>query len=200
MTSYKHSGRLKNIQLKVWCLLVYRVSSIIDSRHLLSKENSFVRLTGPLSMDELTCTKEYWIKLSQSNHFKMELTIVREGRPMPKGPLASLQPFVDSHGILRVDGRLNNSNLPYKFVHPIILHGTNPITKLLTHSEHVRLLHAGPTLLCTTLSLQFHVVGGKKLIRSATRSCITCRQLVTRPNPPTIGMLPTGRVTLGQFF
>ena len=126
--------------------------------------------------------------------------MIREDKPMPKGPLASLQPLVDSHGILRVGGRLNNSNLHYRFIHPIILHGTNPITKLLTRSEHVRLLYAGPTLLYTTLSLRFHLVGGKKLIRSVTRSCITCRRLVTRPNPPTMGMLPTSRVTPGQVF
>ena len=126
---------------------------ITNSRHLPSKENSFVSLTGPLSVDELTCAEEYWIKFSQNNHFKIELTIVREGKPMPEGPLASLQPLVDSHGVLRVGGRLNNSNLLYRFVHPIILHGTNPITKLLTRSEYV-CLHACWTY--TTLYISKH--------------------------------------------
>ena len=191
----KYSSFTKLKRITAWVM-----QFITNSHRLPSKENTFVRLTGPLSVDELTCAEEYWIKLSQSNHFKMELIMIREGKPMPKGPLASLQPLVDSHGIPRVGGRLNNSNLHYRFIHPIILHGTNPITKLLTRSEHVRLLHAGPTLLYTTLSLRFHLVGGKKLIRSVTRSCITCRRLVTRPNPPTMGMLPTSRVTPGQVF
>ena len=31
-------------------------------------------------------------------------------------------------------------------MHPAILHGKHPLTRLMIHDEHLRLLHAGPTL------------------------------------------------------
>ncbi len=43
------------------------------------------------------------------------------------------------------------------------------------------LLHAGPTLLATSLTHQYHIVGGRRLIRSITRNCVTCRKFSTKP-------------------
>ena len=45
--------------------------------------------------------------------------------------------------------------------------------KLLIRFEHIRLLHAGPSLFLASLSRHFHLVRGHSLIRSITRSAIT---------------------------
>lgn len=47
---------------------------------------------------------------------------------------------------------------PYSQMHPIILHGKHPLTKLIVGSEHLRLLHTGPTLVfsCTTFPHSGH--------------------------------------------
>ena len=49
--------------------------------------------------------------------------------------------------LIRAGGRERNSTAPFSSQHPFILHGNIPITRLVVRSEHLRLLHAGPTLL-----------------------------------------------------
>ena len=72
--------------------------------------------------------------------------------------------------------------------------------KFLARSEHVRLLHAGPLLLSTSFSRRFHIVRGRNLIRSITRSCVTCRYKSARPQPQLMGQLPVERVTSDSVF
>ena len=47
------------------------------------------------------------------------------------------------------------------------------LQKLLIRFEHIRLLHAGPSLFLASLSRHFRLVRGHSLIRSITRSVIT---------------------------
>ena len=81
----------------------------------------------------------------------------------------------------------------------MIIHGNHAITKLVIHREHLRLLHAGPLLVAASLNQRFHVVG-RRVIRSITRSCVTCRRKSLRPEPPMMGQLPMQRVTLDAVF
>ncbi len=53
------------------------------------------------------------------------------------------------------------------------------ITKLIIHSEP--LLHAGPTLVLSSLSCRFHIIGSRKSVRSITRRCTICRRQAIRP-------------------
>ena len=79
-------------------------------------------------------------------------------------PLLPLHPFLDSNKLLRVGGRQQNSKLSYSNQHPLILHGKHPVAKLIIHSEHQRLLHAGPTLLTASLCHRYHITGCRKTI------------------------------------
>ncbi|GFS89959.1 integrase catalytic domain-containing protein [Trichonephila clavipes] len=66
----------------------------------------------------------------------------------PKSPLRSLHPFIDEHGLVRVGGRLQNSQLRFNSKHPIILPSQHSISELLIKEQHIAHLHAGPTLKC----------------------------------------------------
>ncbi len=72
--------------------------------------------------------------------------------------------------------------------------------KLIIRSEHVRLLHTGPTLTSSSLSRNFHIIGQRKAICIITRSCVTCLQNTTKPRAPIMGQLPLERVTPGIVF
>ena len=65
--------------------------------------------------------------------------------------------------------------------------------------EHLRLLHAGPTLLTASLTRFYHIVG-RQVIKSVTRKCITCRRYTARPKPQMLGQLPLERLTPGSVF
>ena len=82
----------------------------------------------------------------------------------------------------------------------MILHGKHTITKLLIRYEHIRLLHCGPTLLSASLNRRVHILGERKVVRSITRACVTCRKIAARPQSQMMGQLPSERVTPDIVF
>ena len=52
-------------------------------------------------------------------------------------------PFVDEHGLLRVDGRLNKANLFYGQRHPLLLPHDHHITNMILHDFHNDNMHSG---------------------------------------------------------
>lgn len=102
--------------------------------------------------------------------------------------------------VLCVGSREWHSQRSYDVKHPLIIHYWHPLTRLLITSEHIRLLHAGPTLLSASLSHRFHIVKGRSIISSITRNCVTCRCKWARPQPPLMGELPSARMTPDIVF
>ena len=85
-------------------------------------------------------------------------------------------------------------------MHPALLHGKHPLTRSIIRDEHLRLLHAGPTLLVASLSRRYHIVGGQRSIRSVARKCLTCRRYTARLKPQLLGQLPVERITPDLVF
>ena len=69
------------------------------------------------------------------------------------------------------------------------------MTKLIIRSEHLRLLHAGITLVCASLFKRLHLVGGRKIVRSTIRNCVICRKHSARVESQVMGDLPLERIT-----
>jgi len=57
--------------------------------------------------------------------------------------ILSLSPFLDESGLMRVSGRLKNSNLAFNACHPILLPRKHMLTQRIIEREHTRNLHAG---------------------------------------------------------
>ena len=159
------------------------------------------RHTGPLSVVELSDSRVLWLSTAQYHTFSDEIESLKSMKSISKSScLRTLHPFLDRCGILRVGGRLSNSEYAYSRRHPVILHGRHELTALIIRAEHVRLLHAGPSLVNSSLSRQFHIVGQRIAVRSITRACITCRRLTVRPQPQLMGQLPLERIAPGMVF
>ena len=103
-------------------------------------------------------------------------------------------------GILHVGGRDCVKKVSYSSQHPVILSGKLPVTKLMIHFEHLCLLHAGPTLLACSLNHHFYILGGRKIIRSITRSCVICQRTSAKPQHQMLGQLPIERLTPDLVF
>ena len=159
------------------------------------------RSSGPLSVAELTVVETHLLSSAQSQSFRTEINALERGKPVSNAScLRTLHPFVDQSGLLRVGGRLSNSDLAYSQRHPTILHGQHVLAKLLIGSEHIRLLHGGPTLVAWSLSRRFHIVGQRKAVHNVTRAYVTCRRTLVKPQPQLMGQLPIERVTPGVIF
>ena len=164
-------------------------------------ESAPARANPCLTIQELVMAEKYLVKLSQEDNFSTEIALVQGKHSLPNNNrLLSLRPFLDSDGVLRVGGRESNSKLSYMRMHPIILHGKHRLSKLIIFSEHLRMLHAGPTLVSSSLTRRFHIICLRKTVRSITRRCVTCRRQTTRPQPQLLGQLPLERVTPGTVF
>ena len=159
-------------------------------------------LSPHLTVPELSSAEDYWLTIVQKESFPKELDALKKGRSLPKtSRLLPFRPIWDKeHSIVRVGGRMSNSTLPYSQSHPVILDGKHPITKLIIHSEHLRLMHAGPTLLLSSLNQRFHIVGARKTVRSITRQCIVCRRHSVKPQDQQLRQLPTERVSVAAPF
>ena len=164
------------------------------------ERNNQNRLSSPLSAEELHKAGCYWMGIIQHSHFQNEIPALNKRCPLSSSTLLLfLHPFIDSSNVIRVGGRQQLSKFSYGSRHPIILHGRHPLTRLIIRSEHALLLHAGLTLLAASLT-RYHIIGGRKVIHSVTRECITCHRYSAKPQPQMLGQLPIERVTPDPVF
>ncbi|CAB4015158.1 Hypothetical predicted protein [Paramuricea clavata] len=125
-----------------------RVAAFI--RRVVTKKYLFT--STPLTVDELHKAETWWFKKVQSEMFSEVIAVLKKGKQLSnKHYLKPLNPFLDNEGLLRVGGRLSQSQLEFDSPHPLILHGKHRLTTLLVEHEHKRLCHAGPKLLLGTL-------------------------------------------------
>ena len=141
------------------------------------------------------------MKVAQQVAFEENLVLLENGKQLyHKSKLLSLQPFLDELGLMRLGGRMRHSKMSFAKRHPVILPGQHAVTKLVVRTEHLRLLHAGPTLTTASLSQRYHILSSRRVVRSITRSCVTCRRYSGRPQSQLLGQLPPERVTPGSVF
>ncbi|XP_050294945.1 uncharacterized protein LOC126735061 [Anthonomus grandis grandis] len=119
-----------------------------------------------------------------------------KGNVKPQSKLKSLNPFIDSQGILRVGGRLKNSLLDYQTKHPMLLPQYHPLTRLIITHEHKRNFHPGVQ---STLSFVWPL-HGKSAVKSILRKCVVCYKVNPKPLATLMGDLPEPRVTPSKPF
>ena len=120
---------------------------------------------------------------------------LKKGKPLLlSDPLRPLNPFLDADGLLRVGGRLSQSQKDYQSRHPIILHGKHHLASMIIQSEHERLCHAGPKLTLGSLQDIYHIVGARRVVRKCTRQCITCQRASPKITTQLMGQVPSARV------
>ena len=140
-----------------------------------------------LTTKELKAAEEYWIATVQHTAFSEEIFAIKGGDELHSGRLIMLHPFLDCYQLLCVGGRQNLSSRTYDRCHSIILPGGSQLTKLIVRGEHLRLLHAVPTLVTASLVHCFHILGGCRVVRTVTRSCVICHRTAGKSHPTAPG-------------
>lgn len=154
-----------------------------------------------LSVAELQRSEELLLHLAQREIFSDELTTLKtKGMVNGSSSLASLHPFLDDKGLIRVGGRLSRASIPYARKHPIVLPSKHPLTDLVINYEHVRLLHAGPTLVLASLHKRFWPISGRCNVRRVLHRCVKCFRASPRSIGYQMGQLPAARVTPARPF
>ena len=156
---------------------------------------------SPITADELDHELLQCIRRSQEYYFAVELDALRANRPVPRAsPLKSLCPFIDDSKLLRVQGRLENSALPFSEQHPPILHGQCRLSALLIDWAHTRALHGGFRVTYAYTMQRDWIIGGKVRVKAHIRRCVVCARSLARPSTQVMAPLPAARVTPSRPF
>ncbi|XP_070854664.1 uncharacterized protein [Drosophila suzukii] len=101
--------------------------------------------------------------------------LLKENKPLhSRSQLVKLSPIICKDGLLRVGGRLDNSQLPADVKHPILLPKSNRITRMILEHEHTTNLHPGVSALFVIVRQKYWIFGARNLIRNLVHNCIKC--------------------------
>ena len=143
------------------------------------------------------------IQRAEERSFPQEMRALKATPPKElskNSRILILRPMVDDSKLLKVGGRLNQTNYPKHQQHPIILSAKDYFTTLLFRNYHLLLGHCGPSTLMTHAANLYHVVGGRTLARSICTKCVVCRKAAAKASSQLLGQLPPARVEPNYVF
>ncbi|XP_076384076.1 uncharacterized protein LOC143261733 [Megalopta genalis] len=146
--------------------------------------------------EKLSC--DTIIQLLQRVYFAEEIRCLTKNQTV-KGKLQQLNPFLDDDRMLRVDGRLKHSPMPFNQKHPLILPKAR-ITSVIIESEHRAQLHAGVQTTLYAIRRRYWPIDGRSQIWKAIKGCVTCCRAQPPPTNYIMGNLPPSRVTESRPF
>ncbi|XP_004930224.2 uncharacterized protein LOC101738759 [Bombyx mori] len=118
----------------------------------------------------------------QRFYFRAEIAKLKESQVCSPA-FRHLKPFLKD-GVIRVGGRLRNSDLSYDEKYPILLPRKDPILNLLVEYHHKLNCHAGPDLLMALLRQKYWILSARNLIRNRIHKCMPCFRLRPKPTFP----------------
>ena len=180
------------------------INSTNDLHKLSCRIATFLRLkdylktkkitTGRITIEEIRSAEDALWKYHQTSHFAETLQMLRKPSNVPvKNPLKKLNPFIGTDGLMRVGGRLTNAHLPYASKHPIILHGSSQLVKILLQKIHRESGHLGRETVLAVIKETFHVIKVNKIVRQIIDKCVICRKVQRRPERQQMANLPEDR-------
>lgn len=147
-----------------------------------------------LSTEDLEKAKLRIISMYQEKYFSDDICSLRNTHEVgKKSKLLSLYPFLDSNGILRVGGRLQNSEFSYNKKHPIIIPYGCKLMELIIDDAHKHTLHGGNQLTLAQIRHEFWIIGAKRAVKKYINSCVTCHRFRKSDSNQLMGSLPNAR-------
>ena len=146
-----------------------RFREFLKGKRCLKEDNVHSLPRGRLSIDELRYAEAQIIKYVQKSAFSLVIKALQDvsrGEPEKRalknigsfGSVYKLRPYLDSEGMLRVGGTLENSTLTYQSKHQLLLPSKHPVTKLLIMDVHESVGHLGQEYILTDLRQKYWIV------------------------------------------
>ncbi|GFV39406.1 pro-Pol polyprotein [Trichonephila clavipes] len=150
---------------------------------------------------EVSHAENWLIHSLHEREFYEEMRKLLAGEPIPmKSKLTPLNVFLDESNIIRVGGRLSNSNLNEKAKFPIILPSRNVLTDIILSHYHKKYLHAGPHSLLYLVRQKFWPLNGRNNCRRIIHECVNCFKNKPITMNQIMANLPRDRVTPNYPF
>ncbi|XP_049315644.1 uncharacterized protein LOC125779116 [Bactrocera dorsalis] len=150
---------------------------------------------------DLEKAKVALITYTQSRHFSCEMSLLRESKPIDKkSSLLVLNPFLDTKGLLRANGRLANSSLTYNERHPLIIPEKSRLATLLLKYIHILMLHAEHRLMQYVIRQEFYIPLLKPEIKKCIFMCKICTMHKQKIRTQIMAALPPERCNFALPF
>lgn len=138
-------------------------------------------------------------RLVQNEAYESEIADLRAGRPVKTtSKIANLNPILDDHGVLRINGRIKNASVAYDASHQIILPKNHHVTSVLVQHTHESIGHLGREHVIAQLRQKFWIPQVRVLVRSVLGRCIKCKKIHAKPMTQQMAPLPKDRLTAYQ--
>ena len=172
-----------------------------DKLKSLVENNQIKAYTASITVEDLQTAEKTIIRLVQEETFMCELQSLEGSKQVPRDSvLLKLDSFLDN-GILRIGGRLKNSNLPPGIKHPIVMPKNHPISLALLRHFHSRVAHQGRSQTISELrSNGYWIIGASKSTAKLINECVTCRKMRSEPQQQLMADLPADRLQSAPAF
>jgi len=193
-----------------WTRLIRIMMAVIKFVYLLKAKVAESKQCGESSdvievkseVKEAEAASNLIIKMLQKEVYASEINqLLGEKQSIPKSSsISKLNPFLND-GILRVGGRLQNSDLPFSEKHPIILPKSHHVTIKIIEWCHQLVGHGGRNNTLNRIRQKgFWIVNGNSLTRNVISKCIKCRKLFGPVGQQKMGNLPSDRTESNPPF
>ncbi|XP_070854715.1 uncharacterized protein [Drosophila suzukii] len=178
--------------------VIARVSSWFKLVHIVAYVKRFIqrtqnpscdRASRALTFEEIKAARIICLKHAQ-HCFHEDYQLLLAKKPLRnRSQLVKLAPMIDENDLLRVGGRLHQSQLSREAKHPVLL-----------EHEHRVNLHPGVSSLFVIVRQRYWILGARNLIPRITHDCLSCFRQRHHTAQQQMADLPSVRVTQALPF
>ena len=155
-----------------------------------------------LTVEQVQNAERLILRRGQAMSFDEEFKRLRvKNAVRESSKLYSLDPFIDSDGIIRVGGRIQNSSLDFNCIHPVVLSKNDRVSQLIIEYSHMKVAHGGRSATINEVRNEgFWIISINALARKILYYCVMCRCLRGRVGKQIMAKLPKERLVEAPPF
>ena len=112
-----------------------------------------------------------------------------------KSDLCQLDPFIDSNGVIRVGGHIQNVMVPDAVKHPIVLPKKGHVTELVIRHFHEKALNQGRGITVSEIiNTGYWIINCSSNVANTIAKCLICRRLRSPIQEQKMASLPVDRL------
>lgn len=161
--------------------------------------NKNQRHSVPITAQEISNAQRIWVKIVQAEILGEDIHNVRHNTMCKTPAIKPLNPFIDEHRILRMNGRVTNDTIRQQST-AIILPDRHTLTTLMLKDAHEAVLHGGVQLTMRKLRDHFFIIHARSQVKTFKQNCLVCYRYQMRPLNQQMGRLPLFRTEQARPF
>ncbi|GBM67992.1 hypothetical protein AVEN_218847-1 [Araneus ventricosus] len=134
------------------------------------------------------------------NVFSAEINALKKNESIKRTNVSNLNVFLDDDDLIRVGGRLTNSELSFDQKHPILLPRDHKLTDIIMEHFHIKKLHVGAQTLLHLVRQEYWPLNGRNNARIIVHECLKCYKAKPKLEEQIMASLPRERVTVSSPF